>query len=418
LEPYDTKPANEQQHPQTFCSNHHVFCKRCCSLIKDCPNCQAKQIKTLTNETEIFQRVKEKRHQMLCDIPIIPISQLERLSTIPVATGSYAEVFQCKWNVTHVALKQLRIKPNASQMDDIQLELALCIRMRHPNIVALFGQTKLENNYMGLVMEWADQGSLSDNMEDMSTEEKIKVSLCICKGLDYMHSNRIAHRDLKPENVLLFGNKSKAKISDFGTSKVIQTIITSTAAVGTPKYSAPELMGEGLQVSLKIFTLFLCPYNFVSYFMPPIVFISILIITYNKNCFQYGVSTDVYSLTIIIFELFSSINPFPGHIDEIFQAKMSDKKPVVPSTFPTELKELVIQGWSKEPKKRPPVQEFKLALYKMLNLKGKEQFLTMQNNNYTELWDFPLKKLINKHDIVLSFVHYKSLQNRRNFLIF
>jgi serine/threonine-protein kinase len=106
---------------------------------------------------------------------------------------------------------------------------------------------------MGIVMEWADRGSLRDSMEKMNKEEKINVSLCICEGLDYMHSIRIAHRDLKPENVLLFGDKSKAKITDFGTSKVIQTIITSTGVVGTPKYSAPELMGEGLQVAPNIF---------------------------------------------------------------------------------------------------------------------------------------------------------------------
>jgi serine/threonine protein kinase len=160
----------------------------------------------------------------------------------------YTNPIQSFQNFYQVALKQLRIKPKANKMDDIQLEAALCFRMRHPNIVALFGMTKLENNYIGLVMEWADLGSLSDNMEDMNEVEKIKVSLCICEGLAYMHSNRIAHRDLKPENVLLFGNKSKAKISDFGTSKVIQTIITNTGAAGTPKYSAPELMEDGLQV--------------------------------------------------------------------------------------------------------------------------------------------------------------------------
>jgi serine/threonine protein kinase len=64
-----------------------------------------------------------------------------------------------------------------------------------------------------------------------------------------MHSNRIAHRDLKPENVLLFGKKSTEKISDFGTSKNIQAIITNSGLVGTPTYWAPELMGVTKQVT-------------------------------------------------------------------------------------------------------------------------------------------------------------------------
>ena len=93
----------------------------------------------------------------------------------------------------------------------------------------------------------------------------------------------------------------------------------------------------------------------------------------------------MYSLTIIIFELFSGIDPFPGHIGQIFQAKMSDKKPVIPADFPAELKELVFQGWSKEPKKRPPIQEFKLALNRMLTIEGKDQCRTFQDNNYTEV---------------------------------
>ncbi len=45
---------------------------------------------------------------------------------------------------------------------------------------------------------------------------------------------------------------------------------------------------------------------------------------------------------------------------------MNDKKPVIPSNFPSELKEVVNQGWSKDPKERPPVQKFKSALNKML----------------------------------------------------
>jgi hypothetical protein len=89
----------------------------------------------------------------------------------------------------------------------------------------------------------------------------------------------------------------------------------------------------------------------------------------------------VYSLTIIIFELFSGIDPFPGHIGQIFQAKMSDKKPVIPSDVPAELKELVIQGWSKDPKERPSIQEFKSAFNKMLPKQGKGQSLTLPEDN-------------------------------------
>jgi serine/threonine protein kinase len=249
-EPFNTKPENQQQHPHTFCENNHVFCKRCCSFLQKCSNCQAKRITFTTIETDVFQRVKANIKQLLNEIPTIPVHDLRKNCDDPFATGSCADIFQYKWKNTIVALKRPRIKPNSSQMDDIQLEAALCFKMHHPNIVAVFGLTQLRNNYIGIVMEWADQGNLRENMTKMNNADNIAVSLCICEGLDYMHSSKIAHRDLKPENILLFGDNCIAKISDFGTSKVIQTIMTNTTGlVGTTKYTAPELMQEGLQVS-------------------------------------------------------------------------------------------------------------------------------------------------------------------------
>ena len=238
--------------PETFCNNDdHIFCKHCCSLMKECPVCQSKEKRqsSAAKREEQFNKIKEKINQIVEEIPELSITELD-VPLAPFATGSCADIFKCLWNGSFVALKKLRIKPNENQTFDIQREAALCFQVQHPNIVELFGLTKLENNYMGFVMEWADEGSLRENMEKMNPEEKIKVSLCICEGLDYMHSIRIAHRDLKPENILLFGDKTIAKISDFGTSKVIQTIIVGTNMVGTPKYSAPETMLKGIQVRL------------------------------------------------------------------------------------------------------------------------------------------------------------------------
>jgi hypothetical protein len=249
-EPYYTEPDSSD--PQTFCKNNHTFCKRCCSLIKECPKCNSKQRRQPSsgNKDETFLRIKDKINQIVAKIPEIPILEIEQLSPLPSAIGSYADIFQGKFNGSFVALKQLRIKPNKNQAFDIQREAALCFQVQHPNIVYLLGITMIGNNYMGLVMEWADQGNLRENIESMNSKEKIKVALCICKGLDYMHSIPIAHRDLKPENILLFGDRTLAKISDFGTSKVIQTIIVGTNMVGTPKYSAPETMLKGIQVRL------------------------------------------------------------------------------------------------------------------------------------------------------------------------
>jgi serine/threonine protein kinase len=217
--------------------------------MKECPTCKSKQRRQSAagNTEENFQKIKEKISQILKEIPEISITELD-ISSSPFAAGSCADIFQCKLNGSTVALKKLRENFNEKQTLDIQREAALCFQVQHPNIVALLGLTRLKNNFMGIVMEWADQGSLREHMAKMNPAEKIKVSLCICEGLDYMHSIQIAHRDLKPENVLLFGDKTIAKISDFGTSKVIQTIIVGTNMVGTPKYSAPETMLRGIQV--------------------------------------------------------------------------------------------------------------------------------------------------------------------------
>jgi hypothetical protein len=86
-------------------------------------------------------------------------------------------------------------------------------------------------------------------------------------------------------------------------------------------------------------------------------------------------------MTIIIFELFSGTDPFPGSFGQIYQAKMKDKKPVIPSDFPLDLKELVIQGWSKGPKERPSIKEFETALNKMFPKEAKDQYLTLQEVN-------------------------------------
>jgi serine/threonine protein kinase len=241
------------------------------------------------------------------------------------AFGANTDVYKCQWMSNTVALKRLRFKV---KMKDIQMEAALAFQLRHPNIVTVFGTTRLENDFMGIVMEFSDLGPLDQNMEGMLLEEKIRSSICICDGLSYLHSIRVAHRDLKPQNILLFGNKSTAKISDFGTSAVIQTIQTITNPTGTPKYSAFELMTSGL---------------------------------------KYGTSADIYSLLVILYELFSGLEAFPGkNFMMIYKAKEIREEPELLENFPPKLNPLIRKGWTAEPKDRPALMEIMMALREML----------------------------------------------------
>ena len=111
---------------------------------------------------------------------------------------------------------------------------------------------------------------------------------------------------------------------------------------------------------------------------------------------QYGVSVDVYSLSIIIFELFSSLDPFPGNLGQIFEAKRLDKKPVMPSDFPPHLKDFILRGWSKEPKNRPPLAECMAALNNMLNRDDKEVDKEATDRDNSLLW--PAKNISNEKE--------------------
>jgi serine/threonine protein kinase len=93
-----------------------------------------------------------------------------------------------------------------------------------------------------------------------------------------------------------------------------------------------------------------------------------VLIEFNVLLFplQYGVFADIYSLAIILFEFFSGMDPFPGNMGQIFQAKNLDEKPKFPSQFPAALKDLVYAGWSKKPRERPAIDNFRSALRSML----------------------------------------------------
>ncbi len=56
------------------------------------------------------------------------------------------------------------------------------------------------------------------------------------------------------------------------------------------------------------------------------------------------------------------MDPFPGNIGQIVQAKSQDETPKIPSGFPEALKNVISDGWSKKPRERPTIEKFRFVL--------------------------------------------------------
>lgn len=106
----------------------------------------------------------------------------------------------------------------------------------------------------GMIMEYCEGGDLFNTIikpgwKRTSLSERYCLFKQIAYGLKFLHDNDIVHRDLKPENILL-DRHGMAKLCDFGVSdygheepgNFESPVKLSTAYVGSPPYSPPEVM--------------------------------------------------------------------------------------------------------------------------------------------------------------------------------
>ena len=74
---------------------------------------------------------------------------------------------------------------------------------------------------------------------------QVNINYDIAQALAFLHTNRILHRDLSSNNVLLIGAGVRAKVTDFGMSKMTSLnprFTPLTACPGTPAYMSPEAL--------------------------------------------------------------------------------------------------------------------------------------------------------------------------------
>uniref|UniRef100_A0A8C3ABS6 Calcium/calmodulin dependent protein kinase I n=1 Tax=Cyclopterus lumpus TaxID=8103 RepID=A0A8C3ABS6_CYCLU len=159
-----------------------------------------------------------------------------------LGTGAFSEVVLAEEKRTQrlVAIKCIPKKALEGKENNIENEIAVLHRIKHPNIVTLediFEST----SHLYLVMQLVSGGELFDRIVEKGFYTERDASQLIHQILDavkYLHDMGIVHRDLKPENLLYYSmdEDSKIMISDFGLSKIEGAGSVMSTACGTPGY--------------------------------------------------------------------------------------------------------------------------------------------------------------------------------------
>jgi len=150
-------------------------------------------------------------------------------------------------------------------------EAAVCSRLRHPSIVALY-ESGAEGELMYLVMELARGQTLRSLIGPGGVDLPRALELLspVVEGLAFAHEQGIVHRDLKPENIMVC-EQGGVKLMDFGLAKAQDSArVTETGSVlGTLAYISPEqIQGKGYQAASDQYALGVILYELLTGVLP------------------------------------------------------------------------------------------------------------------------------------------------------
>ncbi|HEU5259410.1 MAG TPA: protein kinase [Vicinamibacterales bacterium] len=238
--------------------------------------------------------------------PSTPIGSWAQLALLErLGAGSFGEVYRA-WDPQlerEVALKI--VSPESADLDPSRMarEGRLLARLRHPNIVTVYGAT-IENGGVGLWMELIRGITLEQALTrqgPFSARETSLIALDVCRALAAVHRAGLLHRDIKAQNVMR-EDGGRIVLMDFGTGREIAaTRAGRKELVGTPLYLAPELF----------------------------------------RLEPASVRTDIYSVGVLLYHLVTNSFPYPATtVDELLSLReagrpirLRDRRADLPATF-------------------------------------------------------------------------------------
>ena len=165
-----------------------------------------------------------------------------------VGRGSYGIVYRA-WDTRLERLVALKLFHGAENPDAVIEEGRMLARVRHENVVAVYGADVLDG-VAGIWMELV-HGRTLDNIVKadgpMNAHDAAAVGVDIAKALEAVHAAGLLHCDVKAQNVVRESG-GRVVLMDFGAGSLAPEMRDEDQrfdVAGTPRYMAPELFAVG-----------------------------------------------------------------------------------------------------------------------------------------------------------------------------
>ena len=222
------------------------------------------------------------------DIPGYKVEQL-------VAEGGMATVHLATQESLdrRVALKLLKKFDKPEQSKRFINEGRIIASLNHQNIITIHDIGVIGGQHY-ISMEYLEGGDLEARIRaGMAPEAAIDLIRTVGETLDFVHRKGIVHRDIKPANIL-FRKDGTPILTDFGIAKQLEQDTKLTmdgTAMGSPDYLSPE----------------------------------------QAECKPLDGRTDIYSLGIVLYEMFTGRKPYlGGSYIETVMAHITEPIPLLP----------------------------------------------------------------------------------------
>ena len=219
-----------------------------------------------------------------------------------------------------VAIKVLQadLRHDPQELERFKREVNTAREVTHPNVIRIH-DLGMAKNEAYISMEILSGGTLASRLEAglVRVGEAAEIGAAVAEGLQAAHERGIIHRDIKPENVLFDARTGRPKISDFGLARFASASSRTVGFSGTPYYMSPEQC-DGREASVR---------------------------------------SDLYSLGVLLFELFTGRLPFlSDSLSRLIILHASEAPPEPRSLrpeIPPEIERLILACLEKDPARRP-----------------------------------------------------------------